>query len=365
MYAPPAPNLALQIDGKAVAAGDEVTTKNAMVLVGASVKPGPEGGASVTLSTSGPGGDKPLSLVENPPGEFAPTKVALDSTAKTTIRVTATTRGDGVDSAIESHAVEVTVRQLPPDPVVPPTVRVKFTTPHDPPNGANGPFLANAAKATVTATVEDTNPVTAFDWDIGDGKGWVAGKLDGKSKTATQEVALPADGNVLTVRARAKSKDSKFAEDAVRVVFTGLPDIAFAPPPATVARPDLLLMGTFEVTGTLPFELAVVVTSGKSGSSREFKADTDQKAQDMARHGFPRAWRQPNRARHPEQVARSPKTGSRHSAIPPPASRVGRTSGGGRERFSRGRVGHGRNSRGSRADRAAGERCPRGVPTAR
>ncbi len=276
-YIPPAPHLTVQIDNKAVKANEELTTKNGEVEL--SVKATPEGGgvvvglASITLTTTGPDGDKPLSLVEQK-GHFLPVKVRLNPPpAKTVIRVTATARGEGVDPKLESDSSEVTVRQLPPDPVPPPKVTLTLSTPHELPVTLLEPRVTHATKITLAAAIEDANAVDAFEWDLGDAK-WLPGKLD----TKTREVALPLDSAPITIRVRAKSKNSPFAEDSVRVVFAGLAEPTLTLPPMHTTQSDLVLTGDLKVTGDLAPTLRVVVASLRTGRSKEVEAAVDVKA---------------------------------------------------------------------------------------
>ena len=273
LYVPQPPVVAVKIDGKAPAHGVEIATLNEEVEVTATAdaKGNPDG-AAVTLSWTG---GKPVELARNPDGTFAPAKVKLKAGSTTVILATATNRGDGAKADIESHSVEVRVRRLVPDVVPPPTVTLAVLTPFDFRALPDSPFVVSTPTATLTATVQDKkNPISEFQWKIG-GADWKDGKLDPATGTATLDVPLPQTDEPLVVQVRAKSKASEYATDAATVRFDGLPEVTVTMPPVVVTVPELKLSGGLKVVGKRDFKVRVLVTSSRTGRTREIEPTPD------------------------------------------------------------------------------------------
>jgi WD40 repeat protein len=271
-FIPPRPVLAVKIDGKPVKSGDEITTEAAEVEVtaGAEAKGNP-GGAAVAV---GAAGAKPAELRRNADGTFAPLKVKLREKEATAILVTATNAGGSRED--ESDAVELRVRRLPPKQVAPPSLKLEVLTPSDFRAAPDEPFVVRAPKVRLRATVRSAQPLTSFEWAVGDGKpeAGKAGKPDARTNSQEREFDLAAD-RPLAVRVRAQSANSPVASAAVRVTFEPLPEVSLAAPAAEVASPDLTVSGALAAPGKRPFALRVVVTSRGTGRSREFDAAAD------------------------------------------------------------------------------------------
>src|SRR5262249_17123640 len=144
--------------------------------------------------------------------------------------------------------------------VPPPKVTLTLSTPHDPATTPGAPRVSHAADIKLSAVVEDKNPIAEFEWDLGDGKGWQAGKLDpaGKQERA---VTLSANGTPQTIRVRAKSAKSPHAEDAVQVVFAAIAEAKLDLPPLTITNATLALTGSFKLPDPLRSTVHVRVTS--------------------------------------------------------------------------------------------------------
>ena len=269
-FVPPAPALAVKLDGKPPAADPETMNDEVEITALVDAKANPAG-AAVTLSWTDA---KPVELPAGPGGTFLPAKVKLKPQGTTTIQVTATNRGDGVVAALESTAVTVRVRKLAPKVVPPPAVKLLVVTPYDFRTVTDAPYVVSTPAVTFSATVQDANPITAFEWKVGDGE-WTAGKLDPKTHAEAREIALPATGAPLVVRVRAKSKDSEFAVDSAEARFDGLPDVTVAMPPAVVSGPELKLAGGLKIIGRRPFKILVLVTSARTGQTRAFDPTPD------------------------------------------------------------------------------------------
>ena len=264
-FRPPAPVLTVKID-KVPATGVEITTENDEVEVTATAdaKANPDG-AAVTLSWTD--GGKPVALTRKPDGTYGPAKVTLKAQGTTAVLVTATNLGEGVKVADESHAIEVRVRKMAK--IVPPTVKLLVLTPFDYRTATNEPYVVSTEKATLTATVECATPLAAFEWKVGTAE-WVAGKLDAKAKSETRELALPANGAPLVVEVRAKAVNGASATDSATISYQEIPAVSVTMPPAEVSSPDLNLGGGLKVTSKRPFKVRVLVTSSRTGRTREF-----------------------------------------------------------------------------------------------
>ncbi len=266
-FVPPAPVLAVKIDGQVPAAGAVIETENDVVEVTATVdtKDNPAG-AVVTVSATN--GDKPAELAPAA-GGFAPRKVKIKPDGTTTIMVTATNRGAGATAALESHSVEVQVRRAAKVP--PPAVKLRVLADFDARATADAPYVVSSPKAAINVTVTGPNPVESFQWKIGDAD-WQDGKLDAKTNTATREVDLPVLGIPIVVQARAKSKDSAFATEAITLRYDGLPEVSVDRKgmPFRVTGPELNLAGDLKVIGKRQFAIRLLVTSVRTGQTRMF-----------------------------------------------------------------------------------------------
>ena len=167
------------------------------------------------------------------------------------------------------------MRRLPPKVIAPPAVRLSLRTEHDLRTNADHPFVVSVPSATILATVLDANAIELFEWKIGAGE-WKQGKLDEKTKTESLDVALPATGEPLVVKVRAKSKESGFATDALTVRYDGLPEVSVSAPPAVVTTPDLIVSGGLKVVGKRGFSVRLLVTSARTGQTREFEVVPSQ-----------------------------------------------------------------------------------------
>src|SRR5581483_6082355 len=95
-FVPPPPKLvAVRVGGKAVRPGEEVVSEENTAAVSADVEPGPGGAVGVTLTTSGPGGDRPQKLPAKDGKAFGPLAAKLNEGEVTLVRVTATTQNAG------------------------------------------------------------------------------------------------------------------------------------------------------------------------------------------------------------------------------------------------------------------------------
>lgn len=271
---PPAPALAVSIDKRDVKSGDSLTAEKKTVVVAVDVKPGP---ADVAVYVRHADGSVKLVPDEKPAGVFAPVTAELHPVDKTTIVVTATTRGPGVDGERESRSVEVVVFP-PPPPIPPPAIALFLATPHDPPATPDGARVVRDARVRLAAVAHSDKSIDGFEWDAGDKKGWVAAEpvpFLGHFAFAAKEVGdLPPDGEPLAVGVRARVKDgqgktSEYAAERTRVAYAGLAEVRLRErPPAKVATPELKLAGSVEAPAGLPVALSVVVTSAR-GDLRE------------------------------------------------------------------------------------------------
>ena len=270
---PPPKVVAVRVGGKVVESGVEVNVEENAVAVSADVEPGPGGAVEVSLTTSGPGGDRPQKLATKDGKAFGPLAARLNESEVTVIRVTATAEKAGDFAKYESGAVEFRVKHVPkPPPVPPPGLRLTLVTAHEPPAEVGGPLVVDSPAATLTAAVKADKPVELIEWDLDDGKGWVAGTLDPKALTDTATVKPFEPGRRRTVRVRARHAGGEFATDAVSVVYHPRPPAAaFAGLPPGVVEPALVARGT-SAQAAGPFEIRVVVTGPRPGESRSFPA---------------------------------------------------------------------------------------------
>jgi hypothetical protein len=270
-YLPRAPGLVVMLDGQVPPPGEEQKTQNEEVEVTATVdaKANPDG-ASATVSWTG-GGD-PVELRRNADGTFAPLKVKLKADTPTTILVTATNRGEGVNARAESRSIEARVRRLPPKVVPPPGIQLRVDTPHDFRSSADKPYVVSTEEATVTATISGTQ-VAEFGWEI-DGVQEKGGALDPKTRSLSRIIKLQPDKSV-AVRAWAKAKDSAVAGDTVVIRSEPLPEVVLSIPPVLVTAPDLVLSGGLKAVSTRPFRLRALITSTRTGSTREVEVTQD------------------------------------------------------------------------------------------
>jgi hypothetical protein len=266
-FVPLPPVLTVTVAGKPVVPGAVVETENEAIEVAAAVDAkGDPAGAIVTASSTG---EKPVELVRNPNGSYAPRKVALAADSTTVVLVTATNRSAPERAPDESTAVEVRVRRLAPKVVPPPAVRVEVVTPFDHRTAPDEVFVVSTPVAVVAAEVKSGQPVTEFEWSTGDGP-WRAGKLDRETGRWTETLDLPAAGAPLTIRVRAKSKASAWSTDTATLRYDGLPVVTVAAPPTLVNTPELPLTGGLKVMGKRRFALRVLVTSARTGQTRTF-----------------------------------------------------------------------------------------------
>ena len=273
-FVPPPPKLiALRVGGRAVQPGEEVVSDANTAAVSADVEPGPGGAVEVTLTTSGPGGEKPQKLAGKDGKAFGPLAARLTENETTVIRVTAAAEKAGDFARHESDAAEFRVKYVPkPPPVPPPGLRLSVVTPHEPPAAAGGPLVVEASEVTLTAAVKAEKPIDVIEWNLDDGKGWVRGTLDPKARTATAAVKPFEPGRPRKVRVRARHAGGDFATDAVQVVYHPRPPAAaFGELPSAVLGSELAVGGTYsQAVGA--FAAKVVVTGPRPGQSREFPA---------------------------------------------------------------------------------------------
>ena len=210
----------------------------------------------------------------------------LNAQGTTVILVTATNLGDGVKAETESQTVEVRVRkQALPKVIPPPTLKLLVLTPHDL-RTVDAPYVVSAQQATVVASAQPGAALTAFEWKIAEAEWkagkweiaeaeWKAGKLDAKINSETRELPLPVTDKSLVVQIRAKIANSEYATDSAIIRYDGLPDVTVTMPPPVITTPDLNLTGKLKVMGRRLFEVRVLVTSARTGRTREFEATLD------------------------------------------------------------------------------------------
>lgn len=268
-HVPPPPSaVALRVNGQEVKHGAELVAKGKEAEVVVSVTAAP-GGGPVEVAVFASGVEKPTVVAAGPDGVCPPVKVPLKADGKTVVTARATNRG--AEFARLESAPEFQVTLLPPPPPIPPPgVALKLVTPHDPPATPDSPRVTQAPRITLTATVVPAK-VGGFEWDLGNGK-WVPGELNAAG-TQSQELALPTDGNPVTVKVRAKAPGGEaYAEDKVSVVFAAVAEATLKAPPVRSTSPTLGISGTLANPGTVPYTLTAAVRSLKTGEVREVVA---------------------------------------------------------------------------------------------
>lgn len=268
-YVPPAPAFAVLIDGKPVEPKGTVTAANAKAVTVALDKA--PAGAAVTVSwgkETAKLGAEPLTV-----------PLAADVTE---VIVSATNTGaDPLSPDEETLTASVWVQR--PAPVPPPVVILDVPDPTDPrPTG--GPFVVSVEKARVRAVVSGgpaggAFAVDKFEWQVGAGP-WEEAKLTpdpagGRTASGVRIVEFDAlkpadldkDGNA-AIRTRATIK-GVVTESVILLRRDGLPEITVDAPPAVVG-PEVQLKGGLKVTSKRRFAVRVLVTSSRTGQTREF-----------------------------------------------------------------------------------------------
>lgn len=267
-FAPPTPKLTVFANGKAVTEPTLATEANAIAF---SAKIDSTDATDVTLTWTDPTGERgsaPLVGQENSVVKLKP--------GRTTIRLTATTRGAGEFAKHESHEVEVSVDFTPPKVVAAPRIGRISTTPAAEVGlaGEKPILITSAAKVRLEAAIDSADPITTVEWDDGDGK-WVADPAGGRTGTVSHEVVLTL-GKPRVIRLRAKSERSEFATAVAEVVHhPTLPMPQFTPLPAAVANAAFVVEGIF-VPNEAAIRIAVLVAS--AGGTRQVEAVVDSKA---------------------------------------------------------------------------------------
>jgi WD40 repeat protein len=268
-YTPPAPAFAVLIDGKPVEPGAHVTAANAKEVTVA-IGPAFAADAARAQLTWKPGGAEAKAIGRDP--------LAIPLTAdETEIRVTATNVGADPKKGDETTVAKVWVRR--PVVIPPPAVTLAVLDPVDAPLPGDETLVVSTEKVRVRAAATDATPVKA-EWKVGAGE-WTAAKLvpDPKdAKTAAEEVVVDFAalrkaglmGDEVAVRFRATGKGGA-AERVVTIRYDGLPEITVDPPPA-VSGPEMRLSGGLKVTSKRRFAVRVLVTSSRTGRTREFAA---------------------------------------------------------------------------------------------
>ncbi|HVK12978.1 MAG TPA: hypothetical protein VM597_29765 [Gemmataceae bacterium] len=277
VFVPPAPTLTALVNGKPVE-GATVTSEADTVQLAAKVESG-SGEADVRLDWSDPSGERgSMALTLKGNGVYAPAEVKLKP-GRTSVRLTATTKGAGEFARYESHEVELGVVFTPPKAVPPPRVGRLIVTSVAEPGTADGrPVLVSAAaKVSLSTEIEADEPIMAVEWDDGAGK-WEPAQLEAiaqRKVTVRRDVTL-SPGRPHTLRVRAKAVRSEYATVVAEVAYhPPLPAVRFDPIPAGVAVTDR----AFVAFGSLPAggeEVRVtVVVASAGGRSRTFDAAVD------------------------------------------------------------------------------------------
>jgi WD40 repeat protein len=279
-FIPPAPVVTALVNGKPIK-GDSITTEAETVAVSAKLE-SETGGTDVRLSWSDPAGERG-SVVMTPTGkgEYTPTKIHLKP-GRTSIRLTATTKDAGEYARYESHDVEFSVQHTPPKFVPAPRVGALKIAPAGEPETADGRsiLVLSSSRVRISTTMESDEPITAIEWDDGQGK-WesVPPVTPGQRKlTAHRDVVLPP-GKTLTLRVRAKAGRSEFATAVTDVRYhPPLPPVKISslPAGAAVSNREFVAEGSFPpIQGEAPRIEVVVASAG--GRSRQFQAALDEK----------------------------------------------------------------------------------------
>ncbi len=272
-FAPAAPTLTLLVNGETVDPEKGIDTMKGDITIGADVKAAPGEKVAVTLTTTGPGGEKPQTLPLGNDGRFGPLVVKLSPDTKTAIRVSAINIGQEVDER-ESTSVNLSVWHTSPQPKTAPKVRLFLASDVDRPSKSGGPFVSDQPVIKLSANVQVEN-FEKLEWDDGEGK-WVEGTLK-KGGVATRDVTIAEGGKPLTMRVRVTGNGIA-RTDSVSVVWAGLPKAGFEDLPTTVQSPSLIARGPIlPVRGGAPYSAQIVVDSpGQTPPRREFEIRTDK-----------------------------------------------------------------------------------------
>jgi hypothetical protein len=273
VYLPPRPDIAVRVDDQNVENTGTFPTTKKTVRVVTSIKAVSD--VDVRLASTGPGGltNKELAESKTVKGEYDPIDVPLDpGDRRTVIKLTAVPRGAKEFKEFERYESEEFKVYVEHDDL---QVRLRLVTPHAPPARSDRPSVVESPEVAFEAAVTSKHPVTAFEWDLGDGK-WVPGQLAGATRTEARKVVLPADGKRRMVKVRAVSQTKLERAESVEVVYSRLPRVAITGLPAAVTGPDLPMTGTFaDAFPALPARVKVVVRSDVVGQSREVPVTLD------------------------------------------------------------------------------------------
>jgi hypothetical protein len=224
----------------------------------------------------------------------------LNDNEVTVVRLRATAEKAGEFAKYESDVAEFRVRHVPkPPPVPPPGLRLTLTSPHEQPATVGGPLVVDVPTVAISATVRSAypveviaavlpplpaqfilaavnsaNPIELIEWELDDGKGWVAGKLDGATMTDKATIKSLEPGKPRKVRVRTRHKGGEFATEAVDVVYHPRPPVTvFDKLPPSVRGSVLVVRGRYsQATAGVAFAAKVMVTGPGPGQSREFPA---------------------------------------------------------------------------------------------
>lgn len=270
-FVPLPPGVFAIIDG--AKAADRVDTKKETINVAAGIDSAPGGEVAVKLRWTDPQGLK---------GERAMTVKGKETTAEalklkpgtTTLELIATSSKAGMYAALETSLVSMTVTYTPEKAARAPQIGPLAVVPAGRPTTPAGPLLVTTPTVKLSAAIEADTPLTAVEWDLGNGK-WVpnAQAVAGMKKvTAERDVTVPP-GEVLVVRLRATAQNSPAASVDRNLVYAPLPaTVTLDRPAAAVTDPAVVLTGKYEPpAGGIPFEIHVLATSG--GRSRLVHAD--------------------------------------------------------------------------------------------
>ena len=265
---PPAPVVAVRVNGAKVADGQKLSSEPDSVEVLAEAGEG----VTVTLNSSGPDGKEAIVL---PVGKSVSVKLRRE--AQTSLRVTAVNTAATDDKELESVSVGVTVWHTPKPPKPAPQVRLSIASPADPPLAAGDPFLTDSPTVRLSAAVVADN-ITKLEWDDGDGK-WTEAAYkpaDPKAPVVTREVTIADGGKPRTLRVRVTADDGVTKTDETSVLWAGLPAVDLADPPGAVQAAEVAVRGGVRaVKGLASYELQVIVESA-GGSRRVVKVAPDK-----------------------------------------------------------------------------------------